>query len=1115
MNDAIRIFVSRAPALIPGMVDAVSRSENPLILVPESFTLAAEQALVQSSPKKGLLGTSVYSPTSLVREIRERAGFPDRKVITGDGRHMILSLLLMKNRDRLLFYRENAGQISMAEKLASQIDDLTDGGLTPAGLLAASAGMKDSTVYKCRDIALIWEAYEKILEGGFADSQAAWTIALKRLPQSGLLQGMDLLIYGFDCINMNLTDLIAAAYPLAKSVTVGLVSETGCPDDHIFALAANSVRRFVRRLQKAPYRLPVTLAVCPAAADDTDPGIRFLEKSVFALGRREEEAPDLSAVSAYYAPGTTAECLHTAQTLIGWHDQGIAWHEMAVALCDDSALSAQLPLVLSASGIPFSVRDGAPMLLSEYAQFFLSSLRCLRSGFRQEEVLKLIKSRFTKLTDDQMMDLENYARSHGIDRGRWQKPFAEDDPAAARLEELRRSIVEPLTGLRKTLSARGCTGRKAARAIYAYLIDAGAYELLKLREKELIDRDMPVFADQNRQVFSAVNELLDQLAVFAGDDHLPLQELCLMLESSLSAKMIKSLPQVADSVIVSSPNMFFSAGFRAVVLAGLQDKAAAAPSSLLTASECSRLARAVTDGQDDSGIGMTRREAAARAKQDIYQALACAKERLMVSCSAASASGKVLTPGRVYQTIAALVKKQHPENILGGLADDHLLPFSPQFSLERLAVMLRDAGSGKNDFLTSESPRAAQWRSALLALYRSEDWHGRMQGVLDALHVKLQSPGIPPELASALYQQNRLSVSAIETAGTCMYQAFLSYALRVHIRKDFTFEADSQGTFSHHVLQHFFEEAMHLPGWPVPREEDAARLLNRVFAQETQAWREGPLGRNMSGRYRGGEIIRSVRTAVLTMMDALRSQPHFTPIGMEVGFGESRSDSPIHLPEVTLTLEGGQQIPLGGVIDRIDTVTLEDGRRAVLVYDFKSGDREVHGQAMEEGLQIQLPIYLMAVRQGMPDYIQAGALYQPVRQVLVEAEDADMAAIAEGIGKALRARGIFLDDEALQKAGAPLKIPRRSSGTSDVISIVTPKEMEEVIARGAAGAARVLSRMLSGQTTPCPVQDGMHSPCEYCQLADGCPIDSRLEGGRVRKLGSAKPEEQDGPEEDA
>ena len=114
-------------------------------------------------------------------------------------------------------------------------------------------------------------------------------------------------------------------------------------------------------------------------------------------------------------------------------------------------------------------------------------------------------------------------------------------------------------------------------------------------------------------------------------------------------------------------------------------------------------------------------------------------------------------------------------------------------------------------------------------------------------------------------------------------------------------------------------------------------------------------------------------------------------------------------------------------------------------------------------------------------------------------------AIADGIENALRAKGIFLDDEQIQKASAPLKIPRKSSsGTSDIISVVTKDGMEEVILEGEESAKRVLARMLSGRTTPNPVQDGMRSPCEFCQVPDGCPRDPRLEGGKVRKLDHAK-----------
>lgn len=1106
MNGPVKISVSRAPALIPGLVDAVRKARLPLILVPESFTLTTEQALVQAAPEKGFIGTQVFSTRSLIREIRERAGFPDKAVISADGRHMLLSLLLLKNKDRLLFYKENANQISMAEKLAGQIDDLTDGGFDSKDLLVASQKLKKSTRYKCHDIALLWEEYRKVLDSGFLDQNTEWETALGRLQASGLFKDRDLLIYGFDYINMNLTRLVAKACPLVRSITIGLVSETGCPDDHIFEVASNSVRRFVRRMGKEEPRIPVVIEPFRPKGDGADPGIRFLEQNLYAMGKSAQEPPDLSAVQVYYAANTTVECLYTAQTLIRWHREGIAWHDMAVAVCDETTIPSMLPLVLASAGVPFAQRGGDSMLLSEYARFFLAALRSLRTGYRQEEVLKLIKSRFTGLTEEEIMDLENYAHEHGIDRGRWQKPFRGDDPETARLEELRKRIMEPLAALRKKLTARTCSGRQAAGAIFDHMLASGAYDILLKREKELIDAGELAGADRNRQVWSAVNDLLDQLAVFAPKDHLSLEKLCLMLESAICAKTIKSLPQLADSVIVSSPNMFFSSGVRAVALVGMQDMPAAPPAALLTPAECAGLVRIDEKGETSSGIGRTRREAAARARQDIYQAAAAARERILFSCSAAQPNGRVLSPSRAFRDVEELIKKHKPENLHGGLMEDELVPFVPQFALERLAVMLRQARDLPDSFLTKEDPESLLWQGALAFLWQDPDWHEKMSAVLEGLHVTIAGPGIPAELAGLLYGLSRLSVSAIETAGTCMYWAFLAYGLRVRERRDFVFEADSRGTFTHEVLRLFFNEAMKQPDWPVLSDDQVLVLLDRVLGEQTKAWEDGPLEKNACGRFQGEEILRTVRTAVRTMARAIRDIPHFKPVGMEVGFGRMSSDSSLHFPAVILKLEDGREVALSGKIDRVDTLDLSDGEKAFLIFDFKSGDKDVHEEALKAGVQIQLPIYLAAAREGLPGYIPAGALYQPVKEVLVDADDDDKDAIEEGIEKALRSRGLYLDDEEILRASAPIRLQTRAA-SSDVVSCLTLEGLQELIEKGKAAASAVVSRMLSGETAPAPLQSGMRSPCEYCGKKQACPLDSRLPGGQVKKLGSVKEED--------
>lgn len=49
----IRIVTTRAPGLIPSLVKEIDHATNPVVLIPESFTLACETEIVNRSRDKG------------------------------------------------------------------------------------------------------------------------------------------------------------------------------------------------------------------------------------------------------------------------------------------------------------------------------------------------------------------------------------------------------------------------------------------------------------------------------------------------------------------------------------------------------------------------------------------------------------------------------------------------------------------------------------------------------------------------------------------------------------------------------------------------------------------------------------------------------------------------------------------------------------------------------------------------------------------------------------------------------------------------------------------------------------------------------------------------------
>ena len=1092
----VNIIISRTPGIVPYLIETSYKHMHPVVLVPESFTLSAEQALIEHSPNCGLLGLQVYSPVSLVRDIGEIAGLKSLKKVTEEGRRMLMSLLLQRSKEDLLFYKENVRQAGMADKLISQIDDLAEGNFDPQSLMEAARNLPAASRYKCSDLALLWSRYRDSMKNGYADAAMIWEESLKRLGTSGIVNKKDLIICGFDGLTKDLSDLIYVADRLADSVTVIIPGACGKRDGHIFEYTNFTVDRFIKQYGDW-IQIQVDRYHYSASEHGTDKGISFLEGSVY--GGVEGTVPDLSSVSAYYAPDTTAECLNAVQQLTVWKREGIEWKDMAVAMCSGDAFADMLPLVLASSGIPYSMRGGVPLASTEYARYVLHILRSLRTGYAQADMLSLAKSPFSGMESDDAMDLENYAVSHGMDKYRWTYEIKGKD--ADKIEPLRRSLIDPLMDIRKKISSSECTGREAARVLYEHIEKSGAYEKLLAYVSELEADGRHDVADKTRQSWGAINEILDQMAMLAPEDHLPADQFCLMIESAIVSKKLKSLPQTVNSVLVADPGMIFSAGIPAVAMIGLQENAALPPSTLLTGPECVLLSSSPS-GRKTYGVGITKSQFSSKIKKGIYNGFASAKTRLMISCSAAEPDGKVLSPAQAYMTVTGMLRAQHPENITGGLEDDRLRPFSPSFALERIASSIREWGKNREEWeLGAELPE--EWDSALRFLYNDERWHERMASVIGHLDAGLVDNGIAPELAEELYGM-QMSVSTFETAGACPYWGFLSYAVRAKLRKSFTFETDSVGTFSHKVLRRFFDAAIETPGWPDISDGEVTRILNRVLKEETQEWKDGPLGKNLVGRYHGGEIIRFVRTCVMNMIRSIRLKPHFVPVGMEVGFGAMHTGSKMHFPEVKVKLSDGREVKVRGSIDRIDTMQMEDGRKAVMLYDFKSSDKDVHLQSLEEGLQVQLPLYLTAVQQGMPGYVLAGALYQPVRQVYVDEYEEDREAVEKKMDKMLSSRGIYLDDDTLKKACYPVKIPARYS-SSDVISVMSEEELAETVEKGKESAREVAQRMLDGVTTPMPVQDGAVSPCSYCKMRDACQFDERLAECKVRVLDHTAP----------
>ena len=1086
----VRILGARAgqilQQIVPEIGERYRKGQHVILLVPEQYTLQAERELVERLDLPGMLELEVLSPRRLNRQIRERAGASRLKPLDDRGRSMAISQAINQVRDQLTYYARVADQPGLPDKIASLMGDMQKAGMTPEELHEHAESLKSGAARaKQNDIALIWAAYEELLSGRFADETMQQQDMIQRVRRSGVMDGTAVYVYGFDVLQQPMCELLAESAAVADQITVTLTMDAkDAADGRIFLTQRQSASELVRRLKE--HEVPWEMRYLPPAPEWREPALSHVERWLFT----RMEAPfvgDASAVSVHAAANPYAEAAYAAQKLRRWHEDGMPWGHMAVALAETGSLPGILAVTLRAAGIPHYLAQKDSAIRHGLCRMLIGSVRAACNGYGTRDVLLAAKSGFSPLTDEEAMRLENYVLENGIDHGKWIRSFTRGD-AAEQMESLRERLITPMQALHDAL--RGAkTAAQSVEAVFHMLEEVSAYEHLMQRENELLIRGMQAEAAQNRQVWQIVMGLLDQMYALLGEKRAAMKDLARMVEAGLTSASISSLPPEPDTVMVGEAGHLMTGRVEALILMGMQDGVTASGmDSLITEQERAELTEAV-----HRPIGLTRQEQSALRQADFYRTVALPEKRLVLTFSESSQDGAAMRPAGMINDLRLLFPHM---TVSGGVTADGRgdAPLSPLTALDGLALRLRAMADGKAEELD------AAWQEALRWLWQDADWHERTRVMVESLNAKVEAGMLTRDETRSLFTQDTVSISRLEGFAACPYRHFIDYGLKPVERRAFTFAPDEKGSFFHAALQQYATLASAEPSWPDLPDEEIDRMVDQVVQPLTKEWEGGPLREDAVGRQLGEAYIRSVRRSAWMFTKHARNS-RFTTVGAEVRFGDVGG-----LPPVILTLGDGRRVALRGVIDRIDRY---EGDRGLYlrVIDYKSSERQLDPVRMWYGLQLQLLLYLKAAEQMEEGAKPAGAFYFHVNSPTVKTARDIREEAEKQIAHEMRLKGVVLADvEVIEAMDADVpeysigKVFNKNGTLGANANAYDLDEMHALLDHAQRTAAELTDRIRGGCIDIAPAKIKAWSACDYCAYAGVCGRDPALPGGEPREL---------------
>lgn len=1089
---SVRIIGDRSGRVWPLALRAAEESRKAgrrlILYVPEQYTLQAERDLITGLDLPGLLDIQVISPRKLRQQVREQAGTGVKRSLNELGRAMAVHRVMTEKAEELQYYRNMTDLPGAVKRVGEALNELRESEITPEELDEYAAGAPTGAERaKLGDLGIIWNGYQELITEQFDDEKTVWTDAVNRLERSGMWDGADLAVYGFDTVRPDLRELLVRLCGRVNSASVFLIMDAeSAPDGRIFSQQRDSVRRLRAALEETGCSAEVFLP--HLERDGCAEELKWLDRNLFALNPEPWPRETGDTIVLYAGSTPWQETQQIAATLRKWHGEGIPWGEMAVALPAGAPASGMLRAGLKASGIPCVWQQKEKAADHPVCRLLLSALACLGRGYRTADVITMARSGFCVLTEQEGLRLEEYAAAHGIEDRRWQRPFTAGKDAAE-AEELRLRLLTPLENLRKRLkNAR--SAEASVEAVADFLEEEKVWVRLQEEEEILLQHEMYREAVINRQIWKLLTELLEQLWTLLGKRRAAIHDLEHMLESALASATLASLPEQESGVVIGEVGHLLAGGIEALILPRAQDGLLTAPESgWLTDPERRKL-------EEKTGkiIGISRETGCLIRKYDFYRTLTLPRRKLMISWSLQAEDGGALQPDGLIARLKEIYTKLTPR---GGMQEEErpAEPVTPQAAMDGLGTALKQLKNGE----TADIP--GNWKTALIRLLHSGQYGQTVRKMLETLLPAEEKRKLEQETARRLFMTDRLSVSRLEHFAACPYRHFIDHGLRPVKQEVFTFENNDAGSFFHEALDRYMKQAGAEKEWPRLTPEQVDGVMDAILAELTEEWEESPLRGDALGEWTGEGYLRRVRRAA-QVLTRFAANSEFRTIATERVFGD-----PDGLPPIVMTLADGSKASIRGRIDRIDT--WENGEGIWLrIVDNKSSGKKPEPAKMATGEQLQLMIYLKAASESMPEARLAGALYFPVEDREVDTDSDEPDKIEADRMSAARMKGLVTAREdvlrAMDRDIVPYSVDNVFNKDGSVSKSASWAVDEETL-RGLMDAAvekagELCGRMRDGEIAASPAEDSAGPVCRYCEYRAICRAGAKK--GRAKESGT-------------
>lgn len=1092
---------------------------NLILIVPELMTYQAESNIIERFDLPGIMNIEVLSFKRLERKILEEVGGLKRQDLSVFGKIMLLKQIFEDNKDKLKVYGNSYKQSGFLKEFEELITEFKQNLVESQSLTQAAQDMDDEIlIRKLSDIQLIYSEFIERTKNKYFDEEDKTNLFISLIKESAYIKSSKIWIDGFESFNRQRLHLIKNLCDYSKSVTLSLNIDSSYFDNlevkddfeafKIIYDTYHTLKNFDTDIE--------IISVSENKSPSTE--IKAIEKNIFSLNI-EEYKNNTDKINIFSSLNPYSETQKTAAKIISLvRDKNLRWRDIKVAVGNMEVYETNIKRIFSQFEIPFFLDVKRDILSNPLCKYIFSILDMFIWNFKHDNVFEYLKTGFSPLNINQVQYLENHALQFGIEGDKWFREFKSFDKDGNQItaekndiEQYRKLFAQDFEVEREGIYNLK-TANEITKLIFKYLEKDKVKEKMEKAVKAFNAAEKYEEASEHSQCWNYVMEIFEQLLLIGQDNEISLNDYRKMLEAGLGEVEVSIIPPTIDKVEVGTIDRIAVTKPKALFIMGAND------SNLDTKNtEKGLLLNEERDILLENDVRLTKGAdyETFKEKHMLYKLFSSPSHSLSVSYPLGLENGESLQPSLFIDILKKIFVSVKESSDLS-ISDELDLVSNYSGTYDCFVEKMRNFIDGyETDNI---------WKD-VYAWYEKEEKE-TFDIMVKGLNYQNSMNSLEPDIVKRIYDNNMtMTVSKLESYAECQFRYFMENVLRPRERAYQKIEYYDLGNIYHSVVEKFINKISEehqdiITLNRIKAEDEAVKITDNVLLE--QADKLTAIDANHRNKYMKEKIKRVMKRTCWTIVRQLHSsdfRPKFTELQIDlVDENDEKAKEGVYLPPIEIPVETDkikEVLKLRGKIDRVDVFENKE-KLYISIIDYKSSPNDIDLEDAQEGIQVQLIMYLKALLDKgeelfgkKPDI--GGVFYYYISDPVYKDKNKEKEP-EEEIFKSLKLKGYVLKDKEVIKymdknigsTSSIIPAAFKSDGEirDDRTKALTEESFNNLIDTVYNKCKDMTKSILAGNININPYKkiDGK-TPCKYCEYISICQFDKNL-GNNFRIIGN-------------